>query len=467
LALFVGVVGLPALALAEPEAARRFIERPTTMLDRLTSVLGIGVLVGLAWLASVNRRAVRWKPVLWGLGLQVVFALIVLSPAAAAFFFDVVDTGVKTLLGFSERGADFLFQSVEPHVVGLPQSDGSVESKVIVGHISPAVKTIAFWILPSIIFFSSIMAVLYHLGVMQWVVRGIAWVMQRTMGTSGAESLSAAANIFVGQTEAPLLVAPFVQKMTRSELFSVMVGGFATIAGGVMATYVMFLRHIPGIAGHLVTASIMSAPAALAVAKLMYPEDGEPETRGTVRTPPERIDANVVESLARGASDGLKLALNVGAMLIAFVAVLALVDWAVGLVGGLFPAGSAMHNLTLAQLLGWVFAPLAWTMGVPWSECAVVGQLLGEKLVLTEFIAYLHLGELLSAGEPVMSERSAVIASYALCGFANFASIGIQIGGIGGIAPERRRDCAELGMRAMWGGTLAAFLTATIAGILI
>jgi CNT family concentrative nucleoside transporter len=311
------------------------------------------------------------------------------------------------------------------------------------------------------------MTVLYHLGLMQRLVRAFAWLMQRTMRTSGAESLAAAANVFVGQTEAPLLVAPFVSAMTRSELHAVMVGGFATVAGGVMATYVIFLQHIPGIAGHLVTASIMSAPAALAIAKVLVPEDGTPATAGNVRLEVDRPDANTIEALARGASEGLRLALNVGAMLLAFVAALELVNWLVGLIGQVFPEGSALHGLTFSTLLGWLFSPFAWMMGVPWSEAGTVGQLLGEKLVLTEFVAYSHLGQMLSGSEPVLSQRSAIIASYALCGFANFASIGIQIGGIGGIAPDRRRDCAQLGMLAMVGGTLAAFLTATIAGIIL
>jgi len=277
------------------------------------------------------------------------------------------------------------------------------------------------------------------------------------MGTSGSESLSAAANIFVGQTEAPLLVKPFVATMTRSELNAVMVGGFATVAGGVMAMYVMFLKDIPGIAGHLATASILSAPAALAIAKILVPETEESKTKGAVSLSVEKTDTNAVEALARGASEGLKLAANVGAMLIAFVAVVAMVN---AMMLGIF-------DVSFAEMLGWLFSPLAFVMGVPWEEAALVGQLLGEKLVLTELLAYKHLEHMLAADVPVLSERSSIIASYALCGFANFASIGIQIGGIGGIAPERRKDLAQLGIRAMIGGTLAACLTATIAGVLL
>jgi CNT family concentrative nucleoside transporter len=288
----------------------------------------------------------------------------------------------------------------------------------------------------------------------------MARAMQRTCGTSGAESLSAAANIFVGQTEAPLVVKPFVERMTRSELMAVMTAGFATVAGGVMAAYVSFLRDIPGIAGHLVTASLLSAPAALAIAKVMVPEDGEPETAGTLHVDIEKTDRNVIEAAANGAATGVKLASNVAAMLIAFVGLIAMVDFGLGLI----PV--AGDPLSMSRILGWVFAPLAFCMGVPWEEAPVVGRLLGEKIVLTEFIAYINLGGVMSGPNP-LSPRSAIIASYALCGFANFASIGIQLGGIGGIAPNRMSDLAALGLRAMIGGSLAAFMTANIAGILL
>ena len=268
-------------------------------------------------------------------------------------------------------------------------------------------------------------------------------------------------SIFVGQTEAPLLVAPFVDKMTKSELNAVMCGGFATVAGGVMAAYVGFLKDIPGIAGHLVTASILSAPAALAIAKVMVPETEEPATSGILQINVERPDRNVLEAAARGATDGAKLAINVAAMLIAFVGLIAMCDWMLAFI----PIGE--EPLSLSMILGWLFSPIAFAMGVPWSEAGIVGGLLGEKIVLTEFIAYIHLGTLMAAENPVLSERSAIIASYALCGFANFASIGIQLGGIGGIAPNRMADLADLGIRAMIGGSLAAFMTATVAGVLI
>jgi CNT family concentrative nucleoside transporter len=297
---------------------------------------------------------------------------------------------------------------------------------------------------------------------MQWVVRGFAWVMARTMGTSGAESLNAAGNIFVGQTEAPLLIKPFVHSMTMSELHAVMTGGFATVAGGVLAAYVgMLVAYFPDIAGHLIAASVMSAPAALAISKVMYPETEEPVTRGELRVELERPDVNVIDAAARGAAEGLQLALNVGAMLLAFIALIALINGILGWVAGWFGA-----ELTLQAILGVIGAPFAWLMGVPWQDSLAVGTLIGEKTAVNEFVAYLHLAELLQSGS-TLSARSVVIATYALCGFANFSSIAIQIGGIGGIAPERRSDLSRIGLRAMIAGTLAAFMTACVVGILI
>ncbi|HEY8470207.1 MAG TPA: nucleoside transporter C-terminal domain-containing protein, partial [Longimicrobiales bacterium] len=334
----------------------------------------------------------------------------------------------------------------------------------------------AFNVLPTIIFFSSLMTVLYHLGIMQKVVQGIAWVMMRTMRTSGAETLSAAGNIFVGQTEAPLLIKPFVGTLTMSELMAVMVGGFATVAGGVMAAYVgMLVGYFPDIAGHLLAASVMSAPAALAIAKTMFPEKEEPVTRGKLRVAVESPDANVIDAAARGAAEGLTLALNVGAMLLAFIALIAtinsLLGWigdAVGLTAWLRDAGAIGEGqrLTLEVLLGWLLAPVAWLMGVPWKDAVEVGALLGIKTVANEFLAYQQLSVMLGSGTD-LSARSVIIATYALCGFANFSSIAIQIGGIGGIAPARRSDLARIGLRAMIGGTIAAFMTATVAGIII
>jgi len=441
--------------LSEPAFAANFIERETTGLDRVLSLGGIVVMLGIAWLLSESRKDVKWTPVAWGVGLQLLFGFIVLLPALQTFFFEIVDGGVHKLLSFSEAGAEFVFQSIEPHQI---LQDG--QEVTFIGRVSPPVKTFAFWILPTIVFFSALMSVLYHLGVMQPVVKAIAWVMQRTMGTSGAESLAAASNVFVGQTEAPLVVKPYVDSMTRSELHALMCGGFATVAGGVMAAYVGFLKDIPGIAGHLVTASIMSAPAALAVSKVMVPELHAPRTMGKVPSLP-RTQGNVLEACANGAAEGMKLALNVAAMLIAFVGMVAMIDWVLGwIVLGEDP-------LSLSRILGWIFTPIALAMGVPWEEAPVVGMLLGEKIVLTEFIAFIHLGEIVNSEVPMISERSAIIASYALCGFANFASIGIQLGGIGGIAPGRMKDLASLALRAMIAGSLAAFMTGTVAGVLL
>ncbi len=424
---------------------------------RLLSFLGLFVLLGAAWLMGSERRQIRYRPVVWGVALQLLLGLAILNPALQGVFFDATDGLIRRLLSFSEAGATFVFQSIEPHQI----LDMSGAPQTVIGRISPPAKTFAFWILPTIIFFSSLMAILYHLRVMQRVVAGVAWVMRRTMGVSATESLATAANIFIGQVEAPLVVRPYVQTMTRSELFALMTAGFATVAGGVLAAYVGFLRNVPGIAGHLVTASILSAPAALAIAKVMEPET-EPAHEGQdVAVAEEPATVNVFEAAARGANEGAKLAIGVGAMLIAFVGLIAMADAVLGLValGG--------EPLSLSRILGWLFSPVAFVMGVTWEDCATVGRLLGEKLILTEFIAYVHLGELVNAPSPALSPRSTVIASYALCGFANFASIGVQLGGLGGIAPQRLPELASLALRAMIGGSLAAFMTGCIAGLFI
>ena len=438
-----------------------FLPAETTFLDRGISFLGIPILVGLAWLLSTNRKSISWKPVIWGVALQLIFGVIVLSPALQSFFSTIVDGGVRTLIGFSEEGARFVFGSFIPHQI--PAADGSGvpfndDSPIL----SFPLMNIAFWVLPTIVFFSALMSVLYHVGVMQKLVYAVAWLMQRTMRTSGAESLSAAANIFVGQTEAPLVIGPFVKTMTRSELHAVMTGGFATVAGGVMAVYVGFLQNIDGIAGHLVAASIMSAPAALAISKVMCPEDGTPVTAGLLDVNVPKSARNVLEAAANGAAEGTRLALNVAGMLIAFVGLVAMVNFCLGVVP--LPGGG---QLSLELILGWLFAPIAFIMGVPWAEAPTVGTLLGQKIVLTELYAYKQLGNMVDAEVAVISERSSIIASYALCGFANFASIGIQLGGIGGLAPERMGDLSDLALRAMVAGSLAAFMTGTIAGVLI
>ncbi len=425
---------------------------------RIVSFAGIFVFLGIAWLLSSDRKNIALRPVLWGVGMQLILAAVVLTPAVQAFFFQWIDAGVRRLLSFSEAGSSFVFQSIEPHRVLNP--DGT-QTEVIAGKVSPPAKTFAFWVLPTIIFFSSLMSVAYHVGIMQRVVYGLAWVMQRTARISGAESLSTSANIFLGQTEAPITVKPFIATMTKSELFLVMVGGFATVAGGVMAAYVGFLPNIPGIAGHLVTASILGAPASIAIAKVMQPETETPETSGKLEFKVARAHGNVLEAAADGATEGMKLFLNVIAMLIAFVGLVALCDY-----GFSFLSVSG-EPLSMARILGWLFSPLAFAMGIPWHEAPLVGRLLGEKLVLTEFVAYIHLGEMTTGDTPQLSERSALIASYALCGFANFASIGIQLGGIGALAPKRMPDLSKMALRTMIGGALANCLMGNVVGIFI
>jgi CNT family concentrative nucleoside transporter len=436
----------------------------TPLSERLRSLVGLFALTLIAWLLSMDRRRVPWRVVIWGISLQLVFALFILKTPAGARVFDTMNTVVVALLGFTVDGARFVFGNLVDNNVPIGTGGpGNGAFTAVPGQVANTGSYFAFTVLPTIIFFCSLMTVLYHLGIMQKAVRAVAWVMQRTMGTSGAETLSAAGNIFVGQTEAPLLIKPFVERMTISELMAVMTAGFATVAGGVMAAYVgMLLLHFPDIAGHLMAASVMSAPAALVVAKLMVPETGEPETRNTLEIQVERPDVNVIDAAARGASEGLFLALNVGAMLLAFVALIYLFNGLLGWAGGL----AGLEGLTLEKILGWVLAPLAWLMGVSWHDAPTVASLMGIKTVLNEFFAYIQLAGLLQ-GDQVLEPRSVVIVTYALCGFANFSSIAIQLGGIGGIAPTRRHDLSRLGLRAMIGGTIAAFMTATVAGMIL
>ena len=418
------------------------------ILDRLRGVIGIAAILGIAVLMSNNRRKINLRLIAWGLGLQIAFAMLILWTPPGRWLFDGARIAVAKLLSFTDYGAGFIFGNLYNGVapVGgqgpLSLIDAGSGDLVGIGII------FAFHILPTIIFFGSLMSVLYHFGVMQTVVRGIAWVMTRTLGTSGAESLSAASNIFVGQTEAPLVVKPYVNEMTMSELTAIMTGGFATVAGGVMAAYVRF-----GVdAGHLLAASVMAAPAGLMLAKIIYPETEVPRTQGGAVQDPERTTANVIDAAASGAGDGMKLAINVAAMLMAFIALIALVNSALGLAG-----------LSLATIFGYVFYPLSWAMGVDSRDLLAFGNLIGTKLSLNEFVAYVELGHI----KNTLSPRTVVIATYALCGFANFSSIGIQIGGISGIAPDRRSDLARVGLKAMIAGALATALTGTIAGILV
>ena len=436
----------------------------TPLLERLRSVLGLLVLTGLAWLMSVDRGRVAWRVVAWGIGLQLVFAVFILKTSIGAGIFQTMNVVIVALLGFTVDGARFLFGNLVYDTVPVGAGDpGQGPFTEMPGMVADTGGFFAFNVLPTIIFFSSLMTILYHLGIMQMAVRGFAWVMQRTMKTSGAETLSAAGNIFVGQTEAPLLIKPFVERMTMSELNAVMTAGFATVAGGVMAAYVgMLVLYFPDIAGHLMAASVMSAPAALVVAKLMVPESETAETAGRLDFSVDRPDVNVIDAAARGAHEGLHLALNVGALLLAFVALVYMANGILGWAGGLVGA----EGLTLQAILGWILAPLAWVMGVPWSDAFQIASLIGVKTVLNEFVAYLQLAGILG-GEHDLQPRSVVIATYALAGFANFSSIAIQLGGIGGIAPSRRHDLSRLGLRAMIGGSIAAFMTGTVAGMIL
>ena len=416
-------------------------------------LLAIAVVLTLLWAFSAHRKAIDWALVAKGLLLQLGFALLVLKTDAGRSFFLVVNDVFVALIGYTNAGARFVFGSLVDRVVPVDGGGG--------GTVDLAAN-FAFSVLPTIIFFSSLMTILYYLGIMQWIVRGVAWLMQRTLKTSGAETTSAAGNIFVGQTEAPLLIKPFVQNMTMSELNTVMTGGFATVAGGVMAAYVaMLATWFPQIAGHLLAASIMAAPAGIVVSKMLFPEVEEPETRDSLDFDIEQESVNVIDAAAGGATDGLRLALNVGAALIAFLALIALFNgllgWGLGLVG--------VEGITLERILGWVFAPVAWLIGVPTQDISQIGSLFGVKMVANEFVAFQMLSDILSGGGG-LSPKSVIIATYALTGFANFSSIAIQIGGIGGIAPERRHDLSRLGLRAMLGGTVATWMTASLAGVL-
>ena len=403
----------------------------------LLGILGLFTLLSIALILSENRSAINLKTVFYGLIFQLIFALFILKTPFGAPIFSFLDQSINILIGFSSSGSDFLFKS---YVDGVG--------------FHPGLINFAFSTLPTIIFFSSLVAVLYHFGILQTIIKFIARRMQLTLGTSGSETLSVAGNIFLGQTESPLMVRPFVSKMTKSELMAVMTGGFATVSGGVLAIYVSWLTDIQGIAGHLLAASVMSAPAALVVAKIIYPETEESQTMGDVNVKIEQTNINAMEALSNGATDGLKLAANIAAMLIAFISFVAMVNYFLSF------GGTSME-----EIFGVIFRPLAWTMGVPWNEAQLVGMLMGKKIVLTELVAYGDLQNLIRDG--MISERSAIISTYALCGFSNFASIGIQLGGIGAMASERKKDLAKLVTKAMFGGAIASWLTATIAGLLL
>jgi CNT family concentrative nucleoside transporter len=412
-------------------------------------ILGAAVILGIGYVFSTNRRAINWVTVAWGLSLQVVFAFIVLKTSIGQALFETVGRYMTRLLGFSGVGAAFVFG---------PLGDSTVWGRAMTGALGADggqyAVIFAFQVLPTIIFIAALFAILYYFGVMQLIVRLFAVVMHRVMKASGAESLNVAASIFMGQTEAPLTIRPFLPEMTQSELMTVMTSGMAHISGGIMAAYIAF-----GIeARHLLTAVIMTAPGTIMMAKMLVPETEVPKTMGSVRLKVEKTDVNVIDAAGRGTGEGLHLALNVGAMLISFLALIALVNAMLGHVP--VPGGG---YLSLERIFGWVFAPVAWAMGVPWRDAPTIGNLLGTRMALNEFVAYSKLGPLKNALDP----KSFTIATFALCGFANFSSIGMQIAGIGGLAPNRRHDLARLGLRAMFAGTLANFMTATIAGFLL
>lgn len=404
-------------------------------MERLISLIGLFCMLGLAFLLSSDRKRINWRTVGSGLALQLTLGVLILKTRIGKTFFEYGRQTFERFLAFTNEGSTFIF--------------GNLSDANEVGFVFFTM------VLPTILFMSAVMSVLYHIGVMQFVIKAMAWVMKKVMKTSGAESLAAAANVFAGQTEAPLVVKPFIPKMTRSELLALMSGGMATVAGGVLAAYVGF-----GIdAGHLLAASAMSAPAALVCAKMLVPETEQSVTEGTLRVELETKTVNLIDAAASGASEGLKLALNVGAMLLAFIALVAMLNGVLGGLGGLvgFP------NLSFELITGYLFSPIAFLIGVPWEDCLAVGGLLGKKMVLNEFVAYMNLKELMGQ----MQERSIIISTYALCGFANFSSIAIQVGGIGVLAPERRKELAELGVRSLIAGTLACFMTASVAGIFI
>jgi CNT family concentrative nucleoside transporter len=406
-------------------------------MERFTGLIGLIAIMAVAYLSSTSRQSIRPRVILWGLGLQFAFAFLVLK-TDFALVFQAISSGVNHLLEYSTEGSKFVFGDQ----LGIKNDKFGV--------------IFAFQVLPIVIFIASFFGVLYYLGVMQVVVKGMAWLMQRVMGTSGAESTNVAASIFMGQTEAPLTIKPFLAKLTESELFTIMTSGMAHVSGAVMGAYVL----IAGVdIKHLLTAVIMTAPATIMLAKMFVPETGEPETLGGVKIEVERPGVNIIDAAARGASDGLQLALNIGGMIIAFLGLIALVNGILGAVHGQwdwFPA-------SMQDILGRVLAPVAWLLGVKFDDCATIGKLLGTRVILNEFVAFVDLGKFKAQLDP----KSFTIATYALCGFANLSSIAIQIGGIGALAPTRKSDLARMGVKAVAAGTLANFMSACIAGMLL
>jgi len=419
---------------------------------KLMSLLGWAAMIAVAWAISSNRRRFPWRTVLWGIGLQFLLALLILKTPGGAALFEFAGKVVQKLIQFSTEGTKFVF--------------GPLADEDLLGKAFGPDHKLVFAILVSgtVIIVSALSALFYHWGILQRVVRAVAWVMRLALGTSGSETLSAAANIFMGQTEAPLVIRPYIPNMTRSELMTIMVCGMAHIAGGVAAVYAAMgmAAGYPNTAGHLLTASVLNCPAALLIAKIMLPETEQSETAGRAPAAVPRTTANGIEAICRGAADGFQLSLNIVAMLIAFIAIIALANYLVG-----YPQThlGVQHPVTLQNIFGWINAPFAFLMGVPVRDCVGIGQILGERIVLNEFVGYLDLTS--PATHQALDPRSFTIATYALCGFANFSSIAIQVGGIGSLAPGRRGEMAGLGLRAMIGGLLAAYMTASLAGFLI
>jgi concentrative nucleoside transporter, CNT family len=418
-------------------------------MGRFTGLLGIVVILGVAWLMSAHKRAIKLRVLIWGLTLQFAFAVLVLKTGFGAIF-QQIGVGVNAMLGYSAVGSEFVFGPLGTQAGPFPASLRNMYGGNTV--------FFAFQVLPIVIFIASFFAIMYYLGVMQVLVKAVALAMQKVFGASGAESLNVAASIFMGQTEAPLTIRPFIAGLTQSELFTIMVSGMAHVSGAVMAAYVA-VAHVK--IEHLLTAVIMTAPATIMLAKIIMPEVDTPATAGKVEVKLEKSAVNVIDAAAQGAGDGLHLALNIGAMLIAFLSLIAMVNGILGWLHTLPYMGWLPGSLQ--TILGYLFAPVAWVMGVAWHDCASVGKLLGTRLVLNEFVAFLDLAQI----RQTMSDRSITIATFALCGFANFSSIAIQIGGIGALAPARKPDLARLGMRAVAAGSMANFMSACIAGMLL
>lgn len=438
---------------------------------------GILLLVGISFILSNNKSKINWRLVGGGLALQLIFAVLILKGESLRQifaplgwpkdFFNWISYFFVLVLNFTSAGAQFVFGDLAKP----PGAEGSLGS------------FFAFQVLPTIIFFASLMSLLYYLGIMQLIVKGMAWIMAKTLGTSGAESLSNSANVFVGQTEAPLMIKPFLNKMTKSEILTIMVGGMATIAGGVMAAYIQILGSAYAVkhgipleqaqqlfATHLLGASVMAAPAGIVISKIIYPETEEPVTKGTVKIEVEKNASNIIEAAANGAADGWKLAINVGAMLIAFIALIALVNYLLNGLGEIINVNESLkanygQPLSFQLLIGLVLQFVAFGIGVPWEDALNFGSLLGVKIVLNEFVAYTEMGTLVEVGK-ILNEKTVLMLTYALCGFANFSSIAIQIGGISPLAPDRKSDIAALGIKAVIGGVIATLMTATLAGLL-